>query len=50
MNPNKEKQQNEDDNVPNMRRIRRGPGRGRSSMPEPDNVVSAITAQAPTFR
>lgn len=49
MNPNQEKEQNEDDHSPNTRRFRRGP-RGRATMPEPDNVVSAITASAPTFR
>ena len=50
MNPNQEKQQQDDINPPNMRRVRRGPTRGRAMMPEPDNVVSAITASAPTFR
>jgi hypothetical protein len=51
MNPNQEKQQHEDNNSPNMRRIRRGPpNRGRATMPEPDNVVPTITASTPTFR
>jgi len=50
MNPNKEKQRYEDDNSSNTRRIRRGPNRGRATMPEPDNVVSAIPVSAPTFR
>jgi len=50
MNPSTEKQQNEDDNPPSTRRIRRGANRSRATMPEPDNVVSTITASAPTFR
>jgi len=50
MNLNQDKQQNEDGNAPNTRRIRRGPNRGRGSMPEPDNVVPTVTASVPTFR
>jgi len=50
MNPNKESQQNKDGNSSNMRRVRRGPNRGRVTMPEPDNVVPAVSASAPTFR
>jgi hypothetical protein len=50
MNPNREKNQYEDDKSQKMRRFRRGPNRGRATMPEPDNVVSAVTASAPTFR
>lgn len=50
MNPNQEKQQHEDGPSPNMRRIRRGPNRGRATMPEPDNVVPTVIASAPTFR
>lgn len=50
MNPNQEQQQYEDGKPPSMRRIRRGPNRGRATMPEPDNVVSTVTASTPTFR
>jgi hypothetical protein len=50
MNPNQEKQQNEDGNPPNMRRIRRGPNSGRALMPEPDNIVPTVAASVPTFR
>jgi len=50
MNPNREKNQYEDDNSQKMRRFRRGPNRGRVTMPEPDNVVPTVTASAPTFR
>jgi len=50
MNPNEEKHKHDDRKTPSMRRIRRGPNSGRSSMPEPDNVVPAVTASAPTFR
>lgn len=50
MNPNQEKQQHEDGPSPTTRRIRRGPNRGRASMPEPDNVVPTVVASAPTFR
>jgi hypothetical protein len=50
MNPDQEKQQYEDNDSQNIRRIRRSPNRGRAMMPEPDNVVSTITASTPTFR
>ena len=50
MNPNQQHHESQDNDSPNMRRIRRGPNRGRGAMPEPDNVVPTVAASVPTFR
>lgn len=50
MNNDNNEQHSDDDSSLNRRRIRRGPNRGRSTMPEPDNVLPSVTASAPTFR
>lgn len=50
MNSDNNEQHSDDDSSLNRRRIRRGPNRGRSTMPEPDNVLPSVTASAPTFR